>query len=145
MPPVHNTNVFPLSVFQLKSIFISSCVRSVYKDITYNGFYMLPLPISSLCAVGQTIDELLQAVKLNWTPSTGEGLLLQREMTHLRTSSISHISELNHHKAQFQNAIPNLYVKVQGWELVIRRVYIVITEQVEVLYWFKEFPIVGHS
>lgn len=144
MPPVQNTNVFLWSVFQLKSIFISTCVRSVYKDITYNSFYMLSLPISSLRAVGQTIDELLQAVKLNWTPSTREGLLLQREMTHPRTSSISHIFELNHHRAQFQNAILNLYVKVQGWELVIQRVDIVITEQVIALYWFKGFPIVGN-
>lgn len=79
---------------------------------------MLSLPISSLSAVGQTIDELFQAVKLNQTPSTGEGLLLQHEMTHPRTSSISHIFELNHHQEQFQNTISNLYMKVQGWELV---------------------------
>lgn len=104
--PVHNTDVFPQSVFQLKSIFISSCVRYVYKDITYNSLYMLPLPISSLCAVGQTIDEPLQAVKLKRTPSTGEGLLLQRKMTHPRTSSICHICELNHHEAQLQKHNP---------------------------------------
>lgn len=65
----------------------------VYKDITYNRFYVLSLPISSLCAVGQTIDELLQAVNLNPSPSTGEGLLLQHEMTHPRTGSISQIFE----------------------------------------------------
>lgn len=101
-------NIFLWSVFHLKSIFISSCVGPVYKDITYTSFYMLSLPISSLCPVGQTIDELLQAVKLNWTPSMGEGLLLQHRMTHPRTSSICHVYELNHHKAQFQNAISKL-------------------------------------
>lgn len=106
--PVHNTDVFPQSVFQLKSIFISSCVRYVYKDITYNSLYMLPLPISSLRTVGQTIDEPLQAVKLKRTPSTGEGLLLQRKTTHPRSSSICHICELNHHEAQFQKNNPKL-------------------------------------
>lgn len=121
MPPVHSTHVFPLSAFLLKFIFISSCVKYAYKDITYNSVYTLPSPVSPLCAAGQTIDELLQAVKLNRTPSAGEGLLLQREMTHPRTSSISHICELNHHEAQFQNTIPNLY-----WELreVTRTVYV---------------------
>lgn len=109
--PVHKTDVFPRSVFQLKSIFISSCVRYDYKDRSYNRFYALSQPISSLGAVGQTIDELLQAVKLNSTPSTGEGLLRQHEMTHGRTGSISHICELNPHNAQFQNTIPNLYVQ----------------------------------
>lgn len=131
-------------MFQFKSIFIPSCVGPVYKDMTYNCFYMLSLPISSLCAVGQTIDELLQAVKLNWTPSTGEGLLLQHRMTRPRTSSICHISELNHHKAQFQNTISNLF-QVQVWGLVICRVYIAITEQVVALYWFMEFAIVENN